>query len=84
MFDVDPEEFFDKITLSENIAHGQHVEEFEVHCFDDDKKKWRKTAKCSTIGYKRILNIKPGKYSKIKFVFTGYRDFFEISYIAVN
>lgn len=84
VFDVDPEEFFDKITLSENIAHGQHVEEFEVHCFDDDKKKWRKTAKCSTIGYKRILNIKPGKYSKIKFVFTGYRDFFEISYIAVN
>ncbi len=84
VFDTDPEEFFDKITISENIAHGQHVEEFEVHCFDAEKNKWKKVIKCGSIGYKRILNITPGKYSKIKFVFNEYREFFEISYIAIN
>ena len=84
IFDVDPEEFFDKITISENIADGQHVEEFEIRCFDVEKKKWIKVAKSGIIGYKRILNIKPGKYSKIKFIFKEYRDFIEISYIAVN
>ena len=84
VFDVDPEEFFDKITISENIADGQHVEEFEVRCFDTEKKKWIKVAKSGIIGYKRILNIKPGKYSQIKFIFKEYREFIEISYISVN
>ncbi|MBR3768564.1 MAG: alpha-L-fucosidase [Clostridia bacterium] len=84
VFNIPSGEYFDKITISENIAHGQHVEEFQVLCFDEDKKKWKKLIDGSTIGYKRIYTIKPGNYSKIKFVFKEYRSFFEISNISIN
>lgn len=83
-FEIAEGEFFDKITISENILHGQHVEEFELHCYDYERKKWKKLETYGTIGYKRIINIRPGNYSKVKFVFKEFREFFEISYIAIN
>ncbi|MBQ9946213.1 MAG: alpha-L-fucosidase [Clostridia bacterium] len=83
-FNLTENEYFDKITISENITHGQHVEEFYVSVFDADKKKWKKVFEGETIGYKRIFSVKPGNYSKIKFVFTKFRDFIEISKISVN
>lgn len=83
-FDISEDEFFDKIIISENISHGQHIEKLDVYCFDADRKKWKKVASCGTVGYKRILNIKPAKYTAVKFVVKEYRDFFEISHISVN
>lgn len=84
IFSVPEGEYFDKITLSENITKGQHVEEFEVHMYNPDKKKWKKVFEGGTIGYKRILNIKPDNYSKIKLVFKKYRSFIEISRLSIN
>lgn len=83
-FDLPENEFFDKITLSENIAHGQHVEEFTIFFFDKDKNKWKKTVQGEAIGYKRIINIKAGNYGKMRVEFNKYRGFIEISKIAVN
>ncbi len=84
IFNVPENEYFDKITISENISHGQHVEKFEVLFFDSDKKKWKKLIKGETIGYKRIFTIKPGKYSKIKLCLKEFRGFAEISGFSVN
>ena len=84
VFDLPEKEYFDKIVIGENIADGQHIEAFDIYGMDAQKKKWKKLAKCSAIGYKRIINIKPGEYSKLKFRFNEYRDFFEISSISVN
>lgn len=84
VFNIPENEYFDKITIGENIINGQHIEEFNIYCFDADKKKWKKVYEGETIGYKRIVSIKPGNYSKIKFVFKAYRSFFEISSISIN
>lgn len=84
VFSIPENEYFDKITIGENIEHGQHVEEFEIHCYDCDKKKWKKVYKGETVGYKKIVSIKPGNFSKIKFVFKKYRKFIEIAELAVN
>ncbi len=84
IFNIPENEYFDKITIGENIINGQHIEEFYVACYDANKNKWKKVFKGQTVGYKKIISIKPGNYSKIKFVFTKYRSFFEISKLAVN
>lgn len=84
VFSIPENEYFDKITVCENIIHGQHIEKFEIFCFDADKNKWKRIHKGDTVGYKRIISIKPGNYSKIKFIFNEYRSFFEISGISVN
>jgi len=82
--DIPENEYFDKIVIRENIAHGQHIEEFDVLGLDTKKNKWKKLAESTTVGYKRILSIKPGEYSKLKFRFREFREFFEISGISVN
>lgn len=84
VFDLPEGEFFDKITLSENITNGQHIEEFDILFFDTDKNKWKKLIEGETVGYKRIFTIKPGNYSKMKIVFRKFRSFFEISSVSVN
>lgn len=81
--DFGKEEYFDKIVIQENIANGQHVEGFIVY-FLNEKNKWRPLYVGSTIGYKRICDLRPVKTSKVKFVFKEFRDFFEISKIQIN
>ena len=66
------------IKVKKGVAHGIDVSKWQ------GKIDWQKVAKSGIIGYKRILNIKPGKYSQIKFIFKEYREFIEISYISVN
>lgn len=84
VFSIPENEYFDKITIGENIADGQHIEEFEILCYDSVKKKWKKVFEGETVGYKKIVSIKPGNFSKIKFIFKKYRSFFEISELAIN
>ena len=77
------QEPFDKIVLSENIANGQHIEEFSIS-FLNEKGKWKPLYKGTTVGYKRICCVKPLKCTALKFSFLKYRDFFELSKIQVN
>ena len=74
---------FDKIVLSENIANGQHIEEFSVY-YENEKGKFKPLCEGTTVGYKRILSIKPISCQKVKFVFGKYRDFFELNFIQIN
>ncbi len=77
------DEPFDKIVLSENIANGQHIEAFEI-LYLNEKGKWKTLYEGTTVGYKRICNIKPIKCRELKFIFTKYRDFFELSHLQIN
>ncbi len=77
------DEPFDKIVLCENIANGQHIEEFEV-LYLNEKNKWKTLFKGSTVGYKRICPINPIKCRKIRIVFQKYREFFELSSLQIN
>ena len=81
--EFEAEELFDKVVLQENIAGGQHIEEFEVF-FLNEKNKWKSAFKGGVVGYKRICPLKPMKTKGIKIVFEEYRDFFEISRIQIN
>nr|MCR4593955.1 alpha-L-fucosidase [Clostridiales bacterium] len=63
--------YIDKISLSEDIANGQHVEEFEI--YEVRGEKCRQIAKATTIGAKRICRIKKKKYDCIRIVFSSYR-----------
>ncbi len=84
VFSLKENEYFDKIVLQENINHGQHVEEVEIYIVEKNKNRWKKIASCGTVGYKRIISIKPGDYAKMKIVFKSYRGFIEISNISAN
>ena len=81
--DFGRKEPFDKIVLSENIANGQHIEAFSVF-FENEKGKWKPLCESTTVGYKRIMSIKPISCQKVKFVFSEYRDFFELNFIQIN
>ena len=63
--------YIDKISLSEDIANGQHIEEFEI--YEVKGEKCRQIANATTIGAKRICRIKKKKYDCIKIVFSSYR-----------
>lgn len=64
IIDLDGKKVFDKILLMENIASGQQIEKFTL--FYDKDGKWKKLAKSTVIGYKRICRFKAVKSSKIK------------------
>lgn len=83
MMEFENEEPFDKIVLTENIANGQHIEEFLVY-YENEKGKWKPLCKSTTVGYKRICSVKPMKCRRLKFVFTEFREFFELSRIQIN
>ena len=70
--------------LSESLFFGMIVSLLAYKIGFEIQKKWKKVFEGETIGYKRIFSVKPGNYSKIKFVFTKFRDFIEISKISVN
>ena len=74
---------FDKIVLCENIANGQHIEEFTVY-YLNEQNKWKLLYKGTSVGYKRICALKPTKCKALRFVFSEYRSFFELSKIQVN
>ena len=79
----DKTEVFDKIVLSENIADGQHIESFEIFALND-RSKWKSIYQGSTVGYKRICDIKPIRTTGLKIVFSDFRDFLELSHIRIN
>ncbi|MDJ1505540.1 alpha-L-fucosidase [Xanthocytophaga agilis] len=55
---------FDRISLAEPIEFGQRVNTFTVEAFVDGK--WEFVAKGTTIGYKRLLRIKPVTATQVR------------------
>ena len=52
------------ITIQEYIKLGQRVKSFAVYAWVNNK--WEEVTKASTIGYKRILKLKPVETEKVK------------------
>lgn len=55
---------FDLLVLQEDIRKGQRIESFEVEV--EQNGTWVKWLKATTVGYKRILNLKPVQTKKLR------------------
>ncbi len=82
IIEFDKPEMFDKITICENIRHGQHVEQFLVYV--DVNGKWKKYDEGKIIGHKKICSGKPVESQKIKIVFKKFRKAPEIRFVQAN
>ncbi len=83
LIEFDEPQMFDKIVLEENIRNGQSVEQFTVFV-QNTKGKWKKYAKGTIIGHKKICSQKPMPAQKIKIVFNKYRKPPEIKKLLIN
>jgi alpha-L-fucosidase len=59
------------VLLQEYIKLGQRVKSFDIEVLRNGK--WEKTAEATTIGYKRILRIKPVETSRVRINITASR-----------
>ena len=73
---------FEKIVLCENIALGEHIEEFEIYLLT--KGKWKKAYEGANVGHKRIVPFKTTRTEGIKIVITKYREFIELTRLQVT
>jgi alpha-L-fucosidase len=64
VIDLKKEKSFNRISISEPIAYGQRVAEFQIEALTKDG--WQKVTSATTIGYKRLLRINKIGASKIK------------------
>ncbi|MBU1013990.1 MAG: alpha-L-fucosidase [Bacteroidetes bacterium] len=55
---------FDRILIQEPIKFGQRISKFEVQVYNQNN--WETVFEGTTIGYKRLIRIKPVTVSKIK------------------
>ena len=63
----------DSAVLMENIATGQQIEGFEIY-YEKKHDKWKRIAKKTVIGYKKIVPFKKSvRTQKIKIKITSYR-----------
>lgn len=77
ILDLGDEYDINKIVLGEHIATGQHVENFELFVKSEDK--WKKLAKETVIGYKRICRFDEIRARYFKLVIKKARCFATIS-----
>ncbi len=63
---------FDRIMLQEPIKYGQRIAAFAVQAFMDGR--WQDIAGGTTIGYKRLLRIKPVTASQVRIIFLSYNN----------
>ncbi len=59
------------VSLSEDIAKGQRVEDFEIHAHTNDQ--WRKVAHGTTIGNRRIITFDPVTADRIMLIVNSSR-----------
>lgn len=71
VLDFGKETEIDKLLLMEHIRTGQQIEKFTVYA--EKRGKWKKIAKATIIGYKRVCCFKPVRTSRIKISITDYR-----------
>lgn len=79
----DKPEVFDKLVITENIAGGQRVEEFEV-LFRNPKGKIKTLCEGTTVGHKKIFDLPVTKTDYIKVVFKKFRNYIEITSIRIS
>jgi alpha-L-fucosidase len=72
---------FNVVELREDIARGQHVEEFVVEGEIDGQ--WREIAKGTTIGYRRLLRIETATTSRVRVRIMKSRGGFLLSAVAL-
>ncbi len=66
--DLEGQTTFDRIMLQEPIRFGQRIAGFSIEALKGGK--WHEIAKGTTIGYKRLLRIKPQTTNRVKIVIT--------------
>lgn len=71
---------FDRVLLQENIAHGQRNENGRLEYWDG--RQWQELAQVSTIGYKRLLRIKPVTAQKVRYTVLASKLPVELSEIG--
>ncbi len=69
------------ITLQEYIALGQRIETFTIEALVNGE--WQKLADGTTVGYKRILQIRPLQTNKLRITITGAKACPLLSNVAV-
>lgn len=69
------------ICLQEYIPLGQRIESFTIEAIIDGQ--WQKIATGTTVGYKRILQVKPTQISKLRINITGAKACPLLSNVAV-
>lgn len=70
----------DKIVLGEHIQSGQQIEQFTLSA--EINGKWKRLAKGSTIGYRRILRFPETRIQRFQLTITQTREFATISHFA--
>ncbi|WP_343044575.1 hypothetical protein [Saccharibacillus qingshengii] len=69
----------DTVSLGEHLPAGQRIEAFEVRIPADeaatDSKSWQPISQGRIVGYRNIRQFAPVRTSRIRIVFTRYREF---------
>ena len=66
VIDLGKQTNFDRIMLQEPIRFGQRIAQFSIEAMENGK--WKEIASGTTIGYKRLLRIKPVTTEQVKIV----------------
>ena len=73
--------YFDRIVLQEPIQLGQRINKFQIEILGEDG--WEQVFEGTTIGYKRIIRIKPVYTSKLRLKITEAKNVVAISGISL-
>ncbi len=75
------EKAFDRISLQENIANGQSIEQGNIEIWKDNK--WMPLITFNTVGYKKLLRFPAVKTSKLRVTITSALGSVQLAEIGV-
>lgn len=79
--DLGSSQYFNRLSIGENIANGQRVEKFALEVWNGYK--WKEVERSTTIGYKRLLKFPRQKAQKVRIRIEQARFTPEISSIGL-
>ncbi len=79
--DLGGDRTFDCAMLQENIALGQHVEEFKLESLSGGE--WKEIAKGTTIGYKRLLRFPEVTAARVRLTIAKTRSIPALSHFGL-
>ena len=82
IIDLRENDMFDKLVIMEHIASGQHVEEFSVYV-DTGNGKWKELYEGTTVGYKKIVKVRPIEVKRVKLVIKQFRPGLELESLVM-
>jgi len=80
-FDLGGDRTFDCAMFQENIALGQHVDEFKLEGLSGSE--WKEIAKGTTIGYKRLLRFPEVTAARVRLTIAGTRAIPALSHFGL-